>query len=88
MPSSLTPKPISEVWQPELTRLPLLTWNRRLFRCFIQFEVQDTGIAPADRPRLFEKFFHGSQREARAERGSKLGLAIVRSIAERHSGKA
>jgi len=55
----------------------------------LQFEVQDTGIgiAPADRPRLFEKFFRGSQREARAERGSGLGLAIVKSIAERHHGK-
>jgi PAS domain S-box-containing protein len=55
----------------------------------VQFEVQDTGIgiAPADQPRLFEKFFRGSQREARAQRGSGLGLAIVRSIVERHGGK-
>ena len=53
------------------------------------FEVQDNGIgiSPADLPRLFEKFFRGSQREARAQRGSGLGLAIVRSIAERHGGK-
>ena len=55
----------------------------------LQFEVQDTGIgiAPADLPRLFEKYFRGSQREARAQRGSGLGLAIVRSIAELHGGK-
>ncbi|MEW6094474.1 MAG: ATP-binding protein [Chloroflexota bacterium] len=55
----------------------------------VQFEVQDTGIgiAPADQPRLFEKFFRGSQREARAQRGSGLGLAIVRSIAEQHGGE-
>jgi signal transduction histidine kinase len=55
----------------------------------IQFEVQDTGIgiAPVDLPRLFEKFFRGSQREARAQRGSGLGLAIIRSIAEQHGGK-
>ncbi len=52
-------------------------------------EVQDNGIgiAPADQPRLFEKFYRGSQREARKQRGSGLGLAIVRSIAERHGGK-
>ena len=55
----------------------------------LQFEVQDTGIgiAPVDIPRLFEKFFRGSQREARAQRGSGLGLAIVHSVAERHAGK-
>jgi 1-acyl-sn-glycerol-3-phosphate acyltransferase len=35
-PSSPTPKPISEAWQPELTRLPPLTWSRRLFRGFIR----------------------------------------------------
>jgi len=53
------------------------------------FEVEDNGIgiAPADQPRLFEKFFRGSQREARAQRGSGLGLAIVRSIADQHKGR-
>lgn len=53
------------------------------------FEVQDTGIgiAPADLPRLFEKFYRARQREARAQHGSGLGLAIVRSIAEQHGGK-
>lgn len=53
------------------------------------FEVQDSGIgiAPLDQPRLFEKFYRGSQREAREQKGSGLGLAIVKSIAERHGGK-
>ncbi len=55
----------------------------------ILFEVQDTGIgiAPADLPRLFEKFYRGSQREAREQKGSGLGLAIVKSITEKHGGK-
>jgi 1-acyl-sn-glycerol-3-phosphate acyltransferase len=34
-PSSPTPKPVSEVWKPELTRLPRLTWTRQVFRVFI-----------------------------------------------------
>jgi signal transduction histidine kinase/HAMP domain-containing protein len=53
------------------------------------FSISDTGIgiSPDDLPRLFEKFYRGSQREARAQHGTGLGLAIVRSIAERHGGK-
>ncbi len=38
-------------------------------------------------PRLFEKFYRGTNREALAQRGTRLGLAIVKSIAERHGGK-
>jgi two-component system, OmpR family, phosphate regulon sensor histidine kinase PhoR len=53
------------------------------------FSVQDNGIgiAPADLPPLFEKFYRGGQQEALTQRGSGLGLAIVRSIAERHGGR-
>jgi len=51
--------------------------------------VQDTGIGIPEEalPHLFEKFYRGKQREARAQPGSGLGLAIVHSIAESHSGK-
>jgi len=53
------------------------------------FSIADNGIgiSPDDLPRLFEKFYRGSQREARAQHGTGLGLAIVRSIAERHGGR-
>ena len=55
----------------------------------LAFAVQDSGIGipEADLPRLFEKFYRGSNRDALAQRGTGLGLAIVKSIAERHSGK-
>ncbi len=55
----------------------------------LTFEISDSGIGilEEDKPRLFEKFYRGSQREARAQHGTGLGLAIVRSIAERHGGK-
>jgi len=55
----------------------------------LTFAVQDTGIGipKSDLPRLFEKFYRGTNREALVQRGTGLGLAIVRSIAERHGGK-
>lgn len=38
MPDQLSspPKPISEVWRPDLVRLPRLTWWRRLFRGLVR----------------------------------------------------
>ncbi|MCA1899091.1 MAG: HAMP domain-containing protein [Chloroflexi bacterium] len=53
------------------------------------FSIEDTGIGipVEDQPRLFEKFYRGKQREARAQYGSGLGLAIVHSIAESHGGR-
>ena len=54
----------------------------------LTFAVQDSGIGilENDLPRLFEKFYRGTNREALAQRGTGLGLAIVKSIAERHGG--
>jgi signal transduction histidine kinase len=51
-------------------------------------EVRDTGpgIPAAELPRIFERFYRGTNvGEARAS-GSGLGLAIARSIAEMHGG--
>jgi two-component system sensor histidine kinase MprB len=51
-------------------------------------EVADSGpgIAPADRPYVFERFYRSS--DARTLPGSGLGLAIVKQVAERHGGTA
>ena len=52
-------------------------------------EVRDTGpgIPPDEMPRVFERFYRGTNTgDARAS-GSGLGLAIVRSIVDMHSGE-
>ncbi len=55
----------------------------------VLFTVKDTGmgIAPLDIPKLFDRSFRSSQREGFFQRGSSLGLAIVKSIIDRHGGK-
>jgi signal transduction histidine kinase len=52
----------------------------------VRLEVQDSGpgIDPADRPRLFERFYRSRRNHAE---GSGLGLAIVQSIVRAHGGQ-
>jgi signal transduction histidine kinase len=49
--------------------------------------IRDTGsgIAPADRERVFERFSRGAG--PRRSDGAGLGLAIVKAIAEAHHGR-
>lgn len=52
-------------------------------------EVRDTGIgiAPADLPRVFDRFVRGSGDGVRRGTGAGLGLAIARRIIELHGGE-
>ncbi|HYH02316.1 MAG TPA: HAMP domain-containing sensor histidine kinase [Bacillota bacterium] len=53
-----------------------------------ELEVSDTGIgiAPADVPFIFERFYRVDQSRNRLTGGTGIGLAIVRAIAEAHHG--
>lgn len=53
-----------------------------------RIEVRDRGpgIAPADRERVFDRFWRAD--EARSMPGSGLGLSIVRKVVEAHGGRA
>ena len=54
----------------------------------IALSVRDTGpgIAPAERSRVFDRFYRGQAGSASIP-GSGLGLAIVRSVADRHGAE-
>jgi signal transduction histidine kinase len=55
----------------------------------VEVEIADTGagIAPEDRPHVFEPFYRGGEGAARTGPGGGLGLAISRAIVEAHGGR-
>lgn len=47
---------------------------------------QGPGLAPDEADKVFDRFYQGPTQSARAHKGAGLGLAIVRSVVEAHSG--
>ena len=55
----------------------------------VDLSVKDRGIGipPSEQPRIFDKFFRGSGPSIRRIRGSGIGLAITKHVAEIHGGE-
>jgi two-component system sensor histidine kinase MprB len=66
-------------WSP-----PAGTVTVRLVDGTLTVDDQGPGIAEADLPHVFDRFYRSD--ESRSMPGSGLGLAIVRQVAERHAG--
>jgi two-component system sensor histidine kinase MprB len=56
----------------------------RLLDGVLTVDDQGPGIADADIPHVFDRFYRSD--DSRSMPGSGLGLSIVRQVAERHSG--
>jgi two-component system, OmpR family, sensor histidine kinase MprB len=67
-------------WSPADTPIEVTVGDGRV-------EVRDhgIGIAPEDRPRIFDRFYRSA--DSAGVPGSGLGLAIVRQVVERHGGE-
>jgi two-component system, OmpR family, sensor histidine kinase KdpD len=59
--------------------------GRKGDRVLISIRDQGPGIAPDEQPRIFDKFYRGSN--AGRTRGTGMGLAIAREIAHAHGGE-
>ena len=55
------------------------------FERVLTVDDEGSGIAEADRPHVFDRFYRAE--ESRAMPGSGLGLAIVRQVVDRHGGR-
>ena len=57
----------------------------RFIAGLLTIDDQGPGVAEADRPHVFERFWRSE--ESRSMPGSGLGLAIVRQVVDRHGGR-
>jgi signal transduction histidine kinase len=65
----------------------LMTVQERWAEVIISVADQGQGISPAERDKIFEKFYRGQREEKSSEEGTGIGLALVKEIVEQHGGR-
>ena len=71
-------------YSPEGTTVQVRVFRNPQGQAVLEVADQGPGIAPADRPRAFARFYRAP---GATEGGTGLGLAIVKAIADRHGAK-
>lgn len=68
---------------------PVATANHQPAPLMVRVVVEDSGpgIAPADRPHVFERFWRADRARTRSHGGSGLGLAIARQLVQAQGGQ-
>jgi two-component system phosphate regulon sensor histidine kinase PhoR len=73
-------------YSPENSRITIRAARESENTITISVGDEGTGIAAADLPRIFERFYRADKARSREVGGTGLGLAIVKHIAQLHGG--
>src|SRR5439155_11768525 len=71
---------------PEGRRIRVRARRDGATRVAVEVEDNGPGIRPADRKRIFERFYRADDLLSRRTEGTGLGLAIAKKIVELHGG--
>jgi signal transduction histidine kinase len=73
-------------YSPEGTSVEVDVARKDGGRALVSFQDHGAGIAPADLPHVFERFYRGDPSRTRATGGFGLGLAIAKALVEAYGG--
>lgn len=73
-------------YTPERGIISLRAFENEAGECCMEVQDSGIGIAPADLPHVFDRFYRSDPARGRSSGGAGLGLSIAKWIVERHGG--